>query len=1044
MSELALKLIHEAKEKRQTRLDLGSCGLTEIPEQLFELTWLEELILGEIWLRDSKNPRIVPEKSLNTGPKNAITKLPEKISQLKELSAISFSRNNILDISPLASLTKLSSLDMMGNGIQDIASLAFLTELKGLNLCGNGITDIHPLSSLTSLSTLYLSDNQIKEIYPLKNLTNLQYLYLSNNLISELPRLESMKNIYWLNLSGNEISSIKNLGGFKKINRLDLMRNKINDISPISTLASLDRLSLSKNLISNISSVKGLERLTWLNLEYNQVKDISPLKNLRNLNSLYLRNNQINDLSPLLEHIKNGRKVTTAETNTGANITVYNNPLERPSKEVIEQGNQAILDYFCDLETQGTDKLNEAKLIIVGEPEAGKTSLMEALLNPGFELCPDTETTLGIEVREGWTFPHPQNPDIPFTTNIWDFGGQQIQYMTHQFFLTPGAAYVLVSANDRKEPTNFPYWFKIIHLLGEEKGVYSPVLVVLNEKDDKYINKFNFDLKLYQERYPELQISVREVDLSKRDGNYQALCDEVQNILTNLPHVTHDRPARWNDIRTTLRERAKTDDHITFEQYAEICRQYSVDKESSQLLFSGYLHRLGSLLHFKDDKTLYNFIILKPQWAVDAVYSVLNDNEIARSGGYFSRKQVETIWSEQKNKQGQARYNHDERLKLLSLMEKENFEICYPLDEQNYIAPQLLETLQPDYVWDAQDCLKFRFQYKFMPEGILTRLIVRLNSLIEPSNNGRGLVWRKGVVFSNEGCRAQVLEEEGRDSLKVIDIAVTGHQTQRKFLLREIRNEVQSIHKKWFRNIQSEQMIPCICDHCSTTDSKNVKFFEFSVLQRAQEREKITIECDKEFIDVPVMGLLEGVFDEKELHQQAQEVGHSHTYSSQPQSTPNVEIVVNNITPGHSLREPEVTSQHENLMVAEPATPWHKEWWIISMVIAIMVGLIAGLAFLSIKIGAIGAVVAGIIVYFMNPKRRFFRAASVLIMLFGTIVTPPLISGYVKSQQQVSNNQYVDFAINIGDAMNPWLTGVTAFTALVGAGFLFWLDYKQG
>ena len=46
MPELALKLIRKAKQKRLTRLDLGNCGLTEIPEELFELTWLEELILS--------------------------------------------------------------------------------------------------------------------------------------------------------------------------------------------------------------------------------------------------------------------------------------------------------------------------------------------------------------------------------------------------------------------------------------------------------------------------------------------------------------------------------------------------------------------------------------------------------------------------------------------------------------------------------------------------------------------------------------------------------------------------------------------------------------------------------------------------------------------------------------------------------------------------------------------------------------------------------------------------------------------------------------
>ena len=39
MSELALKLIQKAKETRATHLDLGNCGLTELPDALFELVW---------------------------------------------------------------------------------------------------------------------------------------------------------------------------------------------------------------------------------------------------------------------------------------------------------------------------------------------------------------------------------------------------------------------------------------------------------------------------------------------------------------------------------------------------------------------------------------------------------------------------------------------------------------------------------------------------------------------------------------------------------------------------------------------------------------------------------------------------------------------------------------------------------------------------------------------------------------------------------------------------------------------------------------------
>jgi hypothetical protein len=39
MSDLALKLIRTAKEKRLASLELGRCGLTELSEELFALEW---------------------------------------------------------------------------------------------------------------------------------------------------------------------------------------------------------------------------------------------------------------------------------------------------------------------------------------------------------------------------------------------------------------------------------------------------------------------------------------------------------------------------------------------------------------------------------------------------------------------------------------------------------------------------------------------------------------------------------------------------------------------------------------------------------------------------------------------------------------------------------------------------------------------------------------------------------------------------------------------------------------------------------------------
>ena len=53
MSLLAQQLIAENKATKNPFLDLGNCGLTELPEELFDCVWLENLNLGT-WSYDEK------------------------------------------------------------------------------------------------------------------------------------------------------------------------------------------------------------------------------------------------------------------------------------------------------------------------------------------------------------------------------------------------------------------------------------------------------------------------------------------------------------------------------------------------------------------------------------------------------------------------------------------------------------------------------------------------------------------------------------------------------------------------------------------------------------------------------------------------------------------------------------------------------------------------------------------------------------------------------------------------------------------------------
>lgn len=564
-------------------------------------------------------------------------------------------------------------------------------------------------------------------------------------------------------------------------------------------------------------------RLKALNLSYNKLTDFTPPPGIKDMTE----------------------------------FEIDNNPLKNPPKQIVEQGNAAILNFFQQIEEQeGTVPLYEAKLLIVGEPGAGKTTLQKKLDNPAYFVPPEgdktTESTIGISILEGWEFPYTKDHNITFKANLWDFGGQDIQYMTHHFFLTPRALYVLV-ADDRKQNTEFDYWFRIIDLLGRERDDEKiSVLVVLNEI--KHVAVTNFDLGKYRKDYPGMDIQMWEVDFSKKDDRSDGLPPKVQELLSNLPHIGDPLPRLWVPIRADLVERRKQQPHISFDEFADICNMERngkrLQREKDQRFLSNYLHRLGVILHYQDDDHLDNFVILNPQWAVDAVYSVMKDTRVAKNQGRFTAEDLRDFWKG---------YSSDERARLLSLMLKDKFEICYPSTRpKEYIAPQLLPNQRPEYQWDSGSAMKFRYQYPFMPKGLISRLIVRLSDDIA----GKGaFVWKEGVVLERNGCQAQIVQNKTvKEGLEVLEIELCGPDRERKILLGHVMTEVERIHERSFKHIAFEKMIPCTCEYCK--GSERPTFFEYSTLLQYEQEDWDTIDCrNGKLKKVSVKGLLAGVFE---------------------------------------------------------------------------------------------------------------------------------------------------------------------------------------
>jgi GTPase SAR1 family protein len=540
-----------------------------------------------------------------------------------------------------------------------------------------------------------------------------------------------------------------------------------------------------------------LERISLWNNRFNEIPEVVfRLENLTDLN--------LASYDWLVEAGSNGLVNEGSIKQVPADILqlpklktfdIEGHPIEVPPAEVVDKGVEAIKEYWRQRQEVGIDYLAEAKLIVVGEAGAGKTSLARKIEDSSYELKPQEESTEGIDVIR-WGFPsavrvkrdgREELHQTDFKASIWDFGGQEIYHATHQFFLTRRSLYVLV-ADDRKEDTDFNYWLQVVELHSDR----SPLLIVQNEKQDR---QRDIDLGSLRARFPNLREAFR-VNLATNRG-LDELERAIRQELEHLPHIGTPLPKTWSQVRTALENDPRN--YISLEEFLDVCQENGFKRRDDKLQLSGYLHDLGICLHFQDDPVLKNTVILKPKWGTDAVYSVLDDHVVLGRRGQFGPEDLARIWA--------GETYSDMRDELLRLMMR--FQLCYQVPGREvYIAPQLLSPTRPAYEWKGRNELVLRYDYEFMPKGILTRFIVAVNHLIADQS----LVWKSGVLLARDGSRAEVIEDYPR---RKIGVRVSGADA--RGLLAIVDDQLERIHGS-FPRLKYEKFLPCNCEVCRNRD----------------------------------------------------------------------------------------------------------------------------------------------------------------------------------------------------------------------------------
>ena len=160
----------------------------------------------------------------------------------------------------------------------------------------------------------------------------------------------------------------------------------------------------------------------------------------------------------------------------------------------------------------------------------------------------------------------------------------------------------------------------------------------------------------------------------------------------------------------------------------------------------------------------------------------------------------------------------------------QKFKICLPLDNGEYLVPELLNPDYPDYEWDYADNVRFEFSYKFMPAGLMTQFIWRNFDMQET-------YWKTGTILNYKETRlmvqAFILERR-------VGFWLKGKNAEEA--LNFVRWEFDKIHR-YLQSPPFKEMFPCNCEVCETSNTP--EFYEYPELADYIKDEIFEIRCRK-------------------------------------------------------------------------------------------------------------------------------------------------------------------------------------------------------
>ncbi|XP_065404615.1 leucine-rich repeat serine/threonine-protein kinase 1 isoform X1 [Macaca fascicularis] len=755
-----------------TELDLSANCLATLPSVIpWGLINLRKLNLSDNHLGElpgvQSSDEIICSRLLEIDiSSNKLSHLPPGFLHLSKLQKLTASKNCLEKLfeeenaTNWIGLRKLQELDISDNKLTELPALFLhsFKSLNSLNVSRNNLK-VFPDPWACPLKCCKASRNAL-ECLPDKMAVfwknHLKDVDFSENSLKEVPLgLFQLDALTFLRLQGNQLAALppQEKWTCRQLKTLDLSRNQLGKNEDglktkriaFFTTRGRQRSGTEAACVLEFPAFLS-ESLEVLCLNDNHLDAVPPsVCLLKSLSELYLGNNPgLRELPPELGQLSNLWQLDTED------LTISNVPAE-----IRKEGPKAMLCYLR-AQLRKAEKCKLMKMIIVGPPRQGKSTLLEILQTGRAPQVVHGEATIRTTK---WELQRPAGSRAKVESvefNVWDIGGPASMATVNQCFFTDKALYVVVwnLALGEEAVANLQFW-----LLNIEAKAPNAVVLVVGTHLDLIEAKFRVEriatLRAYvlalcrspsgsrATGFPDITFKhLHEISCKSLEGQ-EGLRQLIFHVTCSMKDVGSTIgcqrlagrliPRSYLSLQEAVlaeQQRRSLDDDVQYltdrqlEQLVEQTPDNDIkDYEDLQSAIS-FLIETGTLLHFPDTSHgLRNLYFLDPIWlseCLQRIFNIKGSRSVAKNGVIRAEDLRMLLVGTGFTQQTEEQY-----FQFLA-----KFEIALPVANDSYLLPHLLPS-KPGLDTHgmrhpAANTIQRVFKMSFVPVGFWQRFIARM------------------------------------------------------------------------------------------------------------------------------------------------------------------------------------------------------------------------------------------------------------------------------------------------------------------------------